>query len=185
MSQGPEFLNDHFLIATPFLEDARFEGSLTYICEHSEQGAMGLTINHPMDIALSEILEQLDLQGGPADVPVYVGGPVQPERGFVLHRPVGQWQSSLALTDTLALSTSKDILAAIANGEGPDDFIMVLGYAGWAPGQLEGELAGNAWLTCPADEHILFELPPAKRLAAALERLGVAPGHLSSSIGHA
>lgn len=185
MSDRSEFLNDHFLIATPFLEDSRFEGSLTYICEHSQEGAMGLTINYPMDIALSEILEQLDFKGGPADVPVYVGGPVQPERGFVIHRPVGHWQSSLALTETLALSTSRDILAAIANGEGPDDFIMVLGYAGWAPGQLEEELAGNAWLTCPADERILFELPPEKRLEAALERLGVSPGHLSSSIGHA
>ena len=185
MSTASAFLNDHFLIATPYLQDPRFGGALTYICEHSEDGAMGLTINQPMDFSLAEVLDQLSLHDGRVDGPVYQGGPVQPERGFVLHRPVGHWQSSLALTDRVALSTSRDILAAIASGEGPDDYMMVLGYAGWAPGQLEEELAGNAWLTCPADEQILFELAPENRLPEALRRLGVEPGHLSSSIGHA
>ncbi|XOZ32757.1 YqgE/AlgH family protein [Halomonadaceae bacterium KBTZ08] len=185
MSTQSEFLTNHFLIATPWLEDPRFGGSLTYICEHSDEGAMGLTVNHPMDLDLGDLLSQLSLEGDPPSAPVYQGGPVQPERGFVLHRPVGQWQSSLALTETLALSTSRDILGAIAAGEGPMDFLMVLGYAGWAPGQLEEELAGDAWLTCPADESILFEREPAQRLNAALEKLGVSPGHLSGGVGHA
>lgn len=185
MSTQPEFLTNHFLIATPWLADPRFGGSLTYICEHSDEGAMGLTINHPMDLDLGDLLSQLSLEGEPPHAPVYQGGPVQPERGFVLHRPVGHWQSSLALTDTLALSTSRDILSAIAVGEGPADFLMLLGYAGWAPGQLEEELSGDAWLTCPADESILFEREPAQRLNAALRKLGVSPGHLSGGVGHA
>lgn len=185
MSTQSEFLTNHFLIATPWLEDPRFGGSLTYICEHSDEGAMGVTVNHPMDLDLGDLLSQLSLEGDPPDAPVYQGGPVQPERGFILHRPVGQWQSSLALTDTLALSTSRDILSAIAVGEGPVDFLMVLGYAGWAPGQLEQELSGDAWLTCPADESILFEREPAQRLNVALEKLGVSPGHLSGGVGHA
>ena len=185
MSTQPEFLTNQFLIATPYLADPRFEGSLTYICEHSDEGAMGLTINHPLDLDLGDLLSQLSMEGEPPHAPVYQGGPVQPERGFVLHRPVGHWQSSLALTDTLALSTSRDILSAIAVGEGPADFLMLLGYAGWSPGQLEEELAGDAWLTCPADETILFEREPAQRLNAALEKLGVSPGHLSGGVGHA
>jgi len=185
MSTDSAFLTDHFLLATPFLQDPRFGGSLTYICEHSEEGAMGLTVNHPLELRLGEVLAELELGGQAPDAPVYFGGPVQPERGFVLHRPVGDWQSSLALTGTLALSTSRDILSAIAHGQGPGDFMMMLGYAGWAPGQLEEELSSNAWLTCPADEHIMFDLGPDKRLPAALERLGVDPDHLSSGIGHA
>lgn len=185
MSTERGFLTNHFLLATPYLEDPRFGGSLTYICEHSDEGAMGLTVNHPLELRLRDLLSQLELDANGPDEPVYFGGPVQPERGFVLHRPIGDWRSTLTLSGTLALSTSRDILAAIARGEGPLDSMMMLGYAGWAPGQLEEELAGNAWLTCPADEHIIFDLAPEKRLPAALERLGVEPGHLSGGIGHA
>lgn len=185
MSTQSGFLTNQFLIATPYLADPRFEGSLTYICEHSDEGAMGLTINHPMDLELGDLLSQLSMEGDAPKAPVYQGGPIQPERGFVLHRPPGQWQSSLALTDTLALSTSRDILSAIAGGEGPTDFLMVLGYAGWSPGQLEEELAGDAWLTCAADETILFDHEPAERLNGALKKLGVSPGALTGGVGHA
>ena len=185
MSTQPQFLTNQFLIATPYLADPRFEGALTYICEHSDEGAMGLTINHPMDLELGDLLSQLSMDGDAPQAPVYQGGPVQPERGFVLHRPVGHWQSSIALTDSLAVSTSRDILSAIAAGEGPDDFLMLLGYAGWGPGQLEEELAGDAWLTCPVDESIVFERESEQRLNAALEKLGVSPGHLTGGVGHA
>ncbi|MDX1588393.1 MAG: YqgE/AlgH family protein [Oleiphilaceae bacterium] len=185
MSQNHRYLGNHFLMATPYLEDPRFGGSLTLICEHNAQGAMGLVINQPLQLTMADVLSQLSLAGGPSQEPVYAGGPVMSERGFVLHRPHGAWQNTLKVSPTLAMTSSRDILEAIAVGEGPADYLMILGYAGWRAGQLEEELSGNAWLTGPADEQILFSVPPEQRLAAAMKKLGVDPSHLSGSIGHA
>lgn len=185
MSQNHRYLGHHFLIATPYLEDPRFGGSLTLICEHSAEGAMGLVVNQPLQLTMNDVLSQLSLEGEATQAPLYAGGPVMNDRGFVLHRPHGDWQNSLSVTETLAMTSSRDILEAIAAGEGPVDFLMMLGYAGWRAGQLEEELSGNAWLTCPADDDILFSRPPEQRLPAAMELLGVDPSHLSGSVGHA
>lgn len=185
MDQQNRYFTNHLLIATPYLEDPRFAGTLTLICEHNAQGAMGVVINQPLGMSLADILSQLSLAGEPQEAPVYAGGPVMKERGFVLHRPRGEWDNTLEVTNNLALTSSRDILEALAGGEGPADFLMLLGYSGWSPGQLEQELAGNTWLTCPANEQILFDCAPEDRLDSALKQLGVNPSHLSGSVGHA
>lgn len=178
----------HFLIAMPAMADPFFARTLTYICEHNEQGALGLVVNRPMDMSLQSLFEQIDV---PLEaphlirLPVHFGGPVQVDRGFVLHRPVGKWQSTLAVQDGIALTTSKDILQAAGRGEGPEQILVTLGYAGWAPGQLEHELAQNAWLTVAAQPAVIFELPPEERLPAAMELLGVDFASLSDTAGHA
>lgn len=185
MSESSASLCNHFLIAMPYMKDPNFSGTLTYICDHNEHGALGLVINRPMEFSLGDILEQLDIESDRLDLPIYGGGPVQLERGFVLHRPQGDWQSSLSLGNELALTTSRDILAAIGAGEGPGEFLVALGYAGWGAGQLEQELAGNIWLTCPADPDILFHTPWQRRFAAAMARMGIDINQLSDSVGHA
>lgn len=182
---SPNSLRDHFLIASPYLQDPRFHGCVVYLCEHSEEGALGLMVNRPLDIQLGEILEQLDMDGEELDWPVYSGGPVQPERGFVLHSPASTWQTTASVSERVMLTTSKDILAAIGAGEGPDDYLVALGYAGWGEGQLEEELASNSWLTCPADPTILFHTSWEERYAAVLARIGIDLNQLSESIGHA
>lgn len=178
-------LSGHFLIATPYLGDPRFHGAIVFLCDHSEEGALGVMINRPLEINLGEILEQLDMDGGELVCPVYSGGPVEPERGFVLHEPAAQWQTTSAVSDGIMLTTSKDVLTAIGSGDGPRHYLVALGYSGWAKGQLEDELAGNAWLTCPASGDLLFETPWQQRYAAVLERLGVDLNQLSDSVGHA
>lgn len=178
-------LRNQLLIAMPGLRGSEFAGALAYVCEHNEDGALGLVINRPLDIRLDDLLGQLDLADVPCGQPVFNGGPVQLERGFVLHRGGCCWEHSMAVSDGICLTTSRDILGAIGQGEGPKDFLLALGYAGWSPGQLEEEIASNAWLTCAADEDLLFEVPWAQRLETAMRRLGVAPGQLSSSVGHA
>lgn len=181
-------LANHFLIAMPSMDDTNFSRSVTYLCEHNEEGAMGLVINHPIDMDFGEILRQLQLPDRLENLehrPVFIGGPVLPERGFVLHRPRGDWESSLAVTDDVSLTTSLDILQAIAEGRGPQDWLFVLGYAGWSAGQLEAEIADNAWLSVAADERLIFELPVEHRWRAAAELLGVDFSLLSSDSGHA
>ncbi len=181
-------LTNHFIIAMPNLEDGNFSQSVTYICEHDENGALGITINRPSDISLREIFSQLQIQTSEEEVPrqpVLSGGPVQIDRGFILHTPVGQWESSLKVTDHIAVTTSRDIMHAIANNEGPEKSIIALGYAGWGPGQLEYELSENAWLSCPATEKILFETPYDKRWQAAALLLGIDLQLLSNQTGHA
>ncbi len=175
---------NQFLIAMPQMKDPNFAGTLTYICEHSDKGAMGIVINRPLDLSLSEVLEQLDLGCDDLDAPVFSGGPVQLDRGFVLHDGDGNWNSTIAIADGVRLTTSKDILAAIATGEGPKAFLVALGYAGWGEGQLEQELAENAWLVCPATRDILFDLPFHERFNAALGSLGVDLVQLSGQVGH-
>ena len=160
-------LTDHFLIAMPAMADPNFTRTLTYIAEHNENGAMGIIVNRPTDMRLATLFERIDIpfeQPDFADLPVYFGGPVQSDRGFVLHRPAGDWHSTLRVSDSVALTSSRDVLQAIgAQGE-PREVLVTLGYAGWAAGQLEQELMDNAWLTVPADMSIVFDLPPEERL---------------------
>lgn len=182
-------LANHFLIAMPQLADPNFSRTLTLICEHTEEGAMGLVVNRSLDLRVGQLLEHMSIETHDDELgrsPVHYGGPVEMERGFVLHRPLGAWESTIALSDTLGLTASRDILQAMAGSEGgPADAMILLGYAGWGAGQLETELADNAWLTLPADEAILFEEPLAARWQAAATQLGVDLALLSSETGHA
>ena len=184
----PTYLKHHFLIAMPHMADPHFAQTVTYLIEHNAEGAMGLIINRPSGLSLADVIEQLrpDDQNGSVqqDSPIFAGGPVQTERGFVLHPSGQQFQATLELGE-LGLSTSQDVLFAIADGSGPDRYLITLGYAGWDAGQLEAELADNAWLTCPADSNILFDLPFDQRLNAAAARLGVNLSLLTSQVGHA
>jgi len=169
------------------MADPRFNHSLIYLCEHSEQGAMGLVVNQPSDLDLADLLDQLDPEldvCAEQQCQVFNGGPVEQERGFVLHPGPHQWESSLDL-GPLQLTTSRDILSDMARGLGPSEALIALGYAGWDAGQLEQELADNVWLSCPADHQILFALPSADRLAAAARSLGVDWTLLTSQAGHA
>ncbi|GMQ52220.1 putative transcriptional regulator [Halopseudomonas aestusnigri] len=185
MQTTPSNLTHHFLIAMPHMADPRFDHSLIYLCEHSPEGAMGLVINQPSELNLSDLLDQLapDVTAG-IDVTVLNGGPVETERGFVLHDGEHNWESSVDL-GPLKLTTSRDILSAMARGDGPDRVLITLGYAGWGAGQLEQELAENVWLSCPADHGILFNLPWEQRLTAAARSLGVDWSLLTSQAGHA
>ncbi len=181
-------LTQHFLIAMPAMVDPHFARTLTLVCEHNENGALGIVINRPTEMNLRGLLEQVNITpevGNLRSVPVNFGGPVQVDRGFVLHQPVGGWQSTLAVGTDIGLTTSKDILGAVARGAGPERMLVTLGYAGWAPGQLEHELAQNAWLTVPARTDILFDMPAEERLAAAMHALGVDYASLSDVAGHA
>ncbi|WP_375182886.1 YqgE/AlgH family protein [Marinobacter sp.] len=172
---SPHSLRHHFLVASPYLADPRFHGAVIYLCEHSDDGALGLMINQPLDIHLGEILEQLDMHGGP----------VEPERGFVLHPPGTNWQNTARVHDEVLLTTSRDVLAGIGKNQGPEEFLVALGYSGWSEGQLEEELGSNSWLTCPASTDILFRTPWEDRYQAVLKLIGIDLNQLSESIGHA
>jgi putative transcriptional regulator len=181
-------LTHHFLIAMPSMADPYFAKSLTYVCEHNDQGALGVVINRPIDMTLQALFERLSLtlkHKDLSDAPIYFGGPVQTDRGFVLHEPAGNWQSTLRVGDAIGLTTSKDILEAVGRGEGPQKLLVTLGYAGWSAGQLEHELGQNAWLTVEAKDAIIFDLPSEERLPAAMELLGVDYARLADSAGHA
>lgn len=181
-------LTNHFLIAMPAMEDPNFARSLVFVAEHNDEGALGVIINRPIELTVEGLFERIELPLEADEIgeqPVYFGGPVQTDRGFVLHRPAGDWQSSLRVSDELALTSSKDILQAFgAHGE-PRDMIITLGYSGWGAGQLEDELAQNAWLTVPAQSHIIFDLAPEARLDAAMKLLGIDFTNLSDVAGHA
>ncbi len=180
-------LTHHFLIAMPAMADPHFARTLTYICEHNDQGALGIVVNRPTEMNLHALLEQVSIPLARDEfksVPVHFGGPVQVDRGFVLHTPLGQWQSTLAVSSEIGLTTSKDILQAVARGEGPGKMLITLGYAGWAPGQLEHELAQNAWLTVQARPEVIFDLPAEERLPAAMSLLGIDFSTLSDQAGH-
>jgi putative transcriptional regulator len=181
-------LRNHFLVAMPGLLDPNFSHTIIYVCEHSDEGAMGLIINHPLDIPISQIFDQFDLESAAqtGDDSLLSGGPVQVDRGFVLHRPSDrQWESTLPISNDISLTASSDIISDIANEQGPNDLIITLGYTGWGPGQLEQELADNAWLTVPGDADIVFDVPFHKRASAAAAKIGVDFGLLSADIGHA
>lgn len=181
-------LSHHFLIAMPNMTDPMFAKSLTYVCEHNEQGALGIVVNRPISLTLGELFAQIKLTLQPGDLenlPVHFGGPVQTDRGFVLHEPFGEWESTMVINDKVCMTTSKDILEAVGLGKGPRNLLVTLGYAGWEQGQLEHELSQNAWLSVPASEHILFNLPAEERLPAAMALLGVDYATLSADSGHA
>lgn len=181
-------LTNHFLIAMPQLADPNFFHSVTYICEHNDDGAMGIVINRPLEIGLAEVLDHIDIQGNEKNLKdqiIFMGGPVQPERGFVIHSPAKQWDSSLLVTDDIGVTTSRDILTAIANDQGPEQFVIALGYAGWGNGQLEQEIKQNSWLSGPATKEILFEVPYQQRWEAAASSLGVDVNLISGDAGHA
>lgn len=181
-------LTGHFLIAMPSLNDGFFNQAVTYICEHDESGSFGLIINQETNIPLKQVIKEMKIEstaGYDEDKPVFIGGPVEQGRGFILHRPAGNWSSSLIVKNDVALTTSKDILQAIANNEGPADCVVALGYAGWSAGQLEQEMADNTWLSCPADEQIIFSTPAEERWKAAAKLIGVDLSLLSNDAGHA
>lgn len=183
-----ESLENHLLIAMPTLGDSYFNKTVTYICEHNDDGAMGLIINLPVNVTLNELLAQIDIERD--ELPelgqqVLTGGPVSPDRGFVLHSPQAGWRSSLALSDEFMITTSKDILMALGTDAAPEHYIVTLGYAGWGPGQLEKEIQENSWLTITADSDILFNTPVEQRWIKATEKLGFDISHLSTDVGHA
>ncbi|KFZ39267.1 hypothetical protein HR45_02445 [Shewanella mangrovi] len=183
-------LQNHFLIAMPSLNDSFFERSLIYICEHDEKGAMGIMVNRPIGVDVEELLAQLELQDERHLAPslenqVLVGGPVNPERGFVLHSSQQNWINSNAINDELMLTTSRDILTSIGTQKAPEHFLVVLGYAGWSRNQLEKELAENSWLTIPATAELLFDTPFEERWEKATKSLGFDLWQMSTDIGHA
>ena len=181
-------LTGHFLIAMPSLNDGFFNHAVTYICEHDETGSFGIIINQQTGITIKQIASEMNIKTENhynKDQSVFIGGPVDQGRGFILHRPTGEWQSSLKVKNDVTLTTSKDILQAIVNNKGPEDCIVALGYAGWAAGQLDNEMAANIWLNCPADEQIIFNTPTEERWKAAANLIGVDISLLSSDTGHA
>ena len=186
--QASHSLADHFLIAMPSLADPHFVRGVTLICQHDESGAMGLVLNHRSEYNLDEVLRQMEIATDSTTLgrqPVLVGGPVQPDRGFVLHDDPRDFGSTLRFGDGLAVSTSREILQEMARGEGPARTLITLGYAGWTAGQLEHELAQNAWLTVPADKAICFEVPLEERWEAAARSIGVDISRMSDHVGHA
>lgn len=189
-------LTNQFLIAMPGMGDDNFAGSVVYMCEHTERGALGLVINKPIDIKLRNLFEKVDLtleREDLADEPVYFGGPVQTERGFVLHERLGggegvdggHYSSTLSIPGGLEMTTSKDVLEALSNGAGPKKVLVTLGYAGWSAGQLEDEISRNGWLTVTAEPSIIFDTPIEKRYERALSLLGIHPAMLAHGAGHA
>jgi putative transcriptional regulator len=189
----PEFnLADHFLIAMPSMLDPVFGGTVVYLCEHNANGALGVIINKATDMTMEVLFERIDLklEIGPGQLPygkssVMFGGPVQVERGFVLHAPHGGFSSMMKVTDDIAMTTSKDVLEAVAVGNGPRRLMVSLGCSGWSAGQLEEEITRNGWLTVRADPAIIFDLPIEERFTAAMKLLGIDPTMLAGDAGHA
>ena len=187
-------LTNQFLIAMPGMGDGTFAGTVVYLCEHTEKGALGLVINKPIDITVKNLFEKVELsldREDIAELPVYFGGPVQTERGFVLHEAQegddedGGYNSSLKIEGGLEMTTSKDVLEAISSGTGPKKMLVTLGYSGWAAGQLEDELSRNGWINVEAEPGIIFDTPVNQRYDKALSLLGIDAGMLSSDAGHA
>lgn len=186
--QPGSYLDHQMLIAMPGMVDQNFAGSVTLLCQHNDAGAIGITINRLSTFNLGEILSQLKIECGDEAIrqrPVLEGGPVAPDRGFVLHSPVDGYESSMSVGSEIMVTTSRDVLAEIAEGKGPDKFVVALGYAGWGGGQLEGELLANAWLSVAADTDLVFDLPLPNRFDEALGRLGIKIDRLLSEAGHA
>lgn len=182
------YLERQFLIAMPGMEDPNFTRGVTLLCQHNEDGALGITINRESGFRLGEVFDQLGLSCDDpaiAGQPVYIGGPVHPERGFVLHSNDRKWEATAQVGEGICISTSRDILEAIAAGEGPEKFIIALGYAGWGSGQLEDEIRHNAWLNVMATAEIIFDQPVAKRWEQAVARLGIDVDRLQPAGGHA
>jgi putative transcriptional regulator len=195
MARAPVDFTNQFLIAMPSLRDGTFAGTVIYLCEHTEKGALGLVINKPIDIKLKNLFEKVDLsldRPELAEAPVYFGGPVQTERGFVLHESLGgeddeggHYNSTLRIPGGLEMTTSKDVLEALSNGAGPKKVLVTLGYSGWAAGQLEEEMGRNGWINVGAERGIIFDTPVEQRYDKALSLLGIDPRMLSQEAGHA
>ena len=193
MGSGHMNLTNQFLIAMPGMVDENFAGAVVYLCEHTDKGALGLVINKPIDIKLKSLFEKVDLTLERADLqdePVFFGGPVQTERGFVLHEKLpgegGTYSSSIVIAGGgLEMTTSKDVLEALSQGSGPKKVLVTLGYSGWSAGQLEDELSRNGWLTVDAKPEVIFDTPIEQRYERALALLGIDPRMLSGEAGHA
>ena len=182
------YLNNQFIIAMPTLINSNFSHAAIYLCQHNAEGALGIVINRQSDMKLKEIFMQMDIPINShiaAETPVYMGGPVQQERGFVLHTTGGKWAISLPISDTMSLTTSRDIIEAIARGEGPERYFVALGYAGWGRGQLEQEMLNNSWLNTPFGEPILFDTPIDLRWRMAASQIGIDIHQLTTGAGHA
>ncbi len=181
-------LANNLLVAMPSLADGHFAQSVTLVCEHSDKGALGIVLNKPLEMKLGDVLAQMKLDAADqktTELPVLRGGPVHTDRGFVLHRPGGAWDSTHKISEQVQVTTSRDVLAAIARGEGPRDAFIALGYAGWEPGQLEQEILDNAWLSLPVSEQLIYEVPFEQRWQAAWQMLGVHSSRVSLVAGHA
>ncbi|MGF6118027.1 putative transcriptional regulator [Janthinobacterium lividum] len=184
-------LANHFLIAMPAMQDPIFGGTVVYVCEHNENGVLGVVINKPTDMTMEVLFDRIDLKlaaGSDTPIinePIMFGGPVQDDRGFVLHTPGARYSSSLTVTDEVAFTTSIDVLEAVAKGDGPERMLVSIGYSGWSPGQLEDEIGRNGWLTVGASADILFDFPIEQRYVAAIKLLGIDPLMLASEAGHA
>jgi len=195
MARAPVNFTNQFLIAMPSLREGTFAGTVVYLCEHTDKGALGLVINKPIDITLKNLFEKVELSLDRPDLaesPVYFGGPVQTERGFVLHESLdgddgegGHYNSSLRIPGGLEMTTSKDVLEALSNGAGPKKVLVTLGYSGWGAGQLEDEMSRNGWINVSAERDIIFDTPVEQRYDKALSLLGIAAGMLSGEAGHA
>lgn len=190
-SQAPRVdFSNQLLVAMPGMVGGSLADTVIYVCEHNEQGALGVVINRPTDLTLGDLLQRIDLElsleiGVRQSAPVFFGGPVQTDRGFVLHTPVGDYSSSISMGAGVALTTSRDVLQEVAAGSGPDQLLVTLGYAGWAAGQLEEEMANGVWLHVDSNLEILFSTPAAERYQAALNQLGIDPIMLTGATGHA
>jgi putative transcriptional regulator len=188
-----DYLTKQFLIAMPSMEDPNFSRTVTIICEHNQDGAMGIVINQPTTLFVDELLSSLinnnevsqSVPTANEPQPVYAGGPVQLDRGFILHDSDKQWDSTHIIDNDLSLTTSEDILVAIAQDKGPKNALIALGYAGWAAGQLEQELSANAWLTVPYEADIIFNTPNEQRWQSAATKIGVDVHLISNQAGHA
>lgn len=180
-------LRGQLLLAMPGMEDPRFHKAVTFVCEHTPEGTMGIVINAPSKVLWREVFSQLSLDDNSlrGDEPVIMGGPVAQEQGFVLHGRGMKFASTVEVSEDISLTASKDIIESLAAGRGPDDVLLALGYAGWGPGQLESEIAENAWLTLPAEPEILFATPWEKRWQLAAARHGIDLSGISSQSGHA
>ena len=186
MSQAT-YLTDQFIIAMPNLADPNFFHTVAYLCQHNEEGALGIVINRSTDMKLGEIFKQMDIKvtsPAAAETPIFSGGPVQQERGFVVHTSGGDWHATMPVSETISLTTSRDVLEAIAAGEGPEQYLIALGYAGWGAGQLEKEIMDNAWLNTPAGKQVLFDTPVNLRWNAAADQIGIDINQLTAPAGH-
>ncbi|MDH3688221.1 MAG: YqgE/AlgH family protein [Gammaproteobacteria bacterium] len=186
--ESTQSLANQFLIAMPALMDPNFVRTVTLICQHNEDGALGVVINRSTTLKLHQVLDQLSVPKdniSEPDAPVFLGGPVQTERGLILHEGLGEWETTLPINDMLGLTTSKDILEAIGDNRGPKDCLLALGYAGWGSGQLEREMRENAWLSGPSDNDIIFRTPVEERWPKAAQLVGVDISRLSGQTGHA
>ncbi|MEY3881947.1 MAG: hypothetical protein RIQ94_2743 [Pseudomonadota bacterium] len=182
------YLTNQFIVAMPTLADPLFFRTVTYLCQHNAEGALGIVINKLTDMKLGEVFKQMDINvtyPPAAEASVFAGGPVHQERGFVVHTACGDWQATLPVSNTISLTTSRDVLEAIAAGEGPEQYLVALGYAGWGAGQLEKEILDNAWLNTPYGKQVIFDTPVNLRWTAAAEQIGIDINQLTAPAGHA